>query len=246
MINKRKIKKKNILPIILTVSIFLIIAVYVFNNYSYLDNLNIYFRNIGASIENIFSIKIDNLDNDLFIGIDDELLKENSELKKLLDLDTKQYDLITCTILNRDITWYNTLTINKGKKDGISVNMAVISSSGLIGRIIEVGDHYSVVELITNKNFNKIAVDIKGLEDNHGILDSYNGNSLIIKNINKNSNINIGDKVYTNGLGGIYPAGIYIGEVIDIKNDDLELAKKLKVKVDPMYNNMRYVRIVRR
>ena len=65
MINKKKAKKKNSLPIILVVSIFLIIVVYVFNYYSYLDDLNIYFRNVGASIENIFSIKIDNLDDNV-------------------------------------------------------------------------------------------------------------------------------------------------------------------------------------
>ena len=164
------------------------------------------------------------------------------ELKKILDLKIDNYSFITCSIINRDITWYNTLTLNKGKKDNIKKNLAVINSNGLIGRIIEVGDNYSVVELITNPNFSKIAVSIKGEEEYQGILD----NKLIIKNVKKGSNIKIGDKVYTNGLGGIYPSGIYIGEVINIKNDSLDLSKELEIKLNTNFNNMRYVNVIRR
>ena len=245
MINKKKRKKVNKLPIIL-ISISLIIAFYFFNNYNFLNDIKITFKDIGSNIKKIFTIKLDDISDEIIIGIDSELLEENIELKKLLELDTNNFEFITCNIINRDIAWYNTLTLDKGKKDNITTNLAVISSKGLIGRIVEVGDNYSIVELITNKDFNKIAIDIKGIENNHAILDSYDGENLIIKNINKNSNISIGDKAYTNGLGGIYPAGIYIGQVIDIKSDELELAKELKVKPDTIYDNMRYVTVIRR
>ena len=123
--------------------------------------------------------------------------------------------------------------------------MAVIDANGLIGRIIEVGHNYSIVELISSSNSSKIAVNIN---DTHGILDSYDkdNNLLIIKNINKNSSVKIGDKVYTNGIGGIYPAGIYIGEVIEVTNDKEELSKIVKVSASNNYNNIRYVNVIRR
>lgn len=246
MMNKKRRRNKTKLPIIILTSILLITAMFVFNYYNYMYELKLVFRNLGASIQNALVLKTSNISNQIIIGIDSELIEENIELKKMLGITINNYSFITCSIINRDIAWNNTLTLNKGKKDSIDIDMAVINNNGLIGRIVEVGDNYSVVELITNKNFNKIAVDIKGVEENTGILDKHDDNYLIIKNVNKNANINIGDKVYTNGLGGIYPAGIYIGEVIEIRSDSLDLSKELKIKINKMYNNMRYVNVVRR
>lgn len=248
MINKKRKHNNLTISVIILTSFLLVISMYIFYNYKYLYDLHIFFKNIGANIENVFTIKISESSNNLLIGIDDELLKENMDLKEMLDLKKNNYDMLTCSVIARDITWYNTLTINKGKKSNLDVGIAVVDKNGLIGRISEVGNDYSVVELITNKNFTKIAVDIKGLEENHGILDSYNANDneLIIKNVNKNSNISISDKVYTNGLGGIYPAGLYIGEVVSIEKDNLDLSKVLKVKISADFDNIRYVNVIRR
>lgn len=245
MINRKKKKNRSKLPIIVLMIFLLTTTMYVIYNIKVLKPIHIYFNNIASRIENLLIIKNPPINNNILIGIDDELLKENIELKNLLNIKNDYYNMITCNVIKRDITWYNTLTINKGKKDNIRVNMAVIDSNGLIGKISEVGNDYSIVELISSNNNTKISVSIN---DIHGILDSYNKNDniLTIKNINKNSDIKVGDKVYTNGIGGIYPAGIYIGEVIDITNDKDDLSKLLKVSTSSNYNSIRYVNVIRR
>ena len=244
MINKKRIKNKSKLPLIILMITILIFTMYITYNSKLLKNIHMFFNNIGYKLESLLIIKIPQINNNILIGIDDELLKENIELKNLLNLKNDYYNMVTCNVIKRDIDWFNTITINKGKKDNIDINMAVIDSIGLIGRISEVGEDYSIVELISNNN-SKISVSIN---DIYGILDSYDKDNsvLIVKNVNNNNNIEIGNKVYTNGIGGIYPAGIYIGDVIDIISDKEDLSKILKVSVSNNFNNIRYVNVIRR
>jgi len=238
MINVKK--KKSKLPIELLIIVLLIIIMAIIYKYT---NLNIYIKDIRYGIMNKFIIKKEDISSNISLGINKELEEENKSLKKLLDIKENNYDMITALVIKRDIEWYKSITINKGKKDGIKKNMAVIDSNGLIGKINEVGNNYSIVSLITNNINNKVAVDI---DNYHGILDSYSDGYLIIKNIIKDNDIKIGDKVYTNGLGGIYPEGIYIGDVSLIENDELELSKIVKVKINSQYNSIKYVNVIRR
>ena len=242
MINVRK-KRKNYISFLIV--IILLVLIYISYNNRYIKNIKIFFNNIGNSIRN--NIVIDNsFNNNISLGINTNLLKENSELKKLLDIKEDNYNIKVAKVIKRE-DWYQELIIDKGIKDNIEVDMAVINNNGLIGKIIEVGKNYSKVLLITsNKKDIKVAIDIIGEEDYHGILDSYSKKDdlLIINSISKNSNIKIGDNVYSNGLGGIYPSGIYIGKVVDISNDKYGLSKIVKVKTDTNYDNIKYVLIV--
>jgi len=236
MINVKK--KKIKLPIeLLIISILIILMIIV---YKY-TNLNIYIKDIRYKIIDKLTIRYESINSDISLGINKELEKENESLKKLLDIKENNYDMVTGVVLKRN-KWYESITINKGKKDGIKKNMAVIDSEGLIGKISEVGNNYSVVSLLTNSN-NKVAVNINNY---YGILDGYESGYLIVRNIVKDNDIKIGDKVYTNGLGGIYPSGIYIGDVSEIIDDDLELSKVLKLKLNNNYNRIKYVNVIRK
>ena len=236
MINVKK--KKIKLPIeLLIISILIILMIIV---YKY-TSLNIYIKDVRYKIIDKLTIRYESINSDISLGINKELEEENKALKKLLDIKENNYDMVTGVVLKRN-KWYESITINKGKKDGIKKNMAVIDSEGLIGKISEVGNNYSVVSLLTNTN-NKVAVSINSY---YGILDGYESGYLIIRNIVKDNDIKIGDKVYTNGLGGIYPSGIYIGDVSEIIDDDLELSKVLKLKLNNNYNRIKYVNVIRK
>lgn len=244
----KKPKKKK-LPIVLIITLILILIMYYSLTSKTFNSIKIKFHDIGSRIQEFFLVKSNPINDDISLGINKELEDENNELKRILELKESSYEMVTALVLKRDINWYQTITINKGTKDNIDINMAVISSDGLIGKIKEVGDNYSVVELITsNLSTSKVAVDVLGDNNYHGILVEYDkdNNLIIIDNISKSSNINIGDKVYTNGLGGIFPSGIYIGEVVSITTDSLNLNKVLKVKPITNYDNIRYVNIIRR
>ena len=236
MINSKK--KKSKLPIELLIIIILSIIMVIIYKYT---NLNIYIKDIRYKIIDKLTIRYEDISNDISLGINKELEEENKTLKKLFDIKENNYEMITGIVLKRN-KWYESITINKGKKDGIKKNMAVIDSEGLIGKISEVGNNYSVVSLLTNSN-NKVAVNIN---DYYGILDGYESGYLIVRNVVKDNDIKIGDKVYTNGLGGIYPSGIYIGDVSEIIDDDLELSKVIKVKLNNNYNRIKYVNVIRK
>lgn len=205
---------------------------------------------IGVKLKTFFIPKMKEYDFNLIEGINKQLEEENAELKKILEFNLENYSTINANVISRELDWYQEITIDKGKKEGISVDMAVISNQGLIGRVTQVGSSSSVVKLLTsNSKDMKIAVDIKSETSNvHGIINGYleSESCIQVDNIPKNGDISIGNKVYTNGLGGIYPSGIYVGKIVDISYDSLSLNKIAKVKSDFSYDTLRYVTIIDR
>jgi rod shape-determining protein MreC len=124
-----------------------------------------------------------------------ELETKLKELEKLLDLNKSLvgYSYLNAMTINRNLGyWYNTITIDKGSKDGVLLDMAVIINEGLIGKITEVTNFSSTVKLITNMDtHNKISVKIKEEDkDIYGILTNYNGEYFVVEGIDQNTTIN--------------------------------------------------------
>ena len=146
-------------------------------------------------------------------NVNASLEKEIKELKDVLELNKTltEYEPINTTILSRNKSyWFNTVTIDKGRKDGIRANMAVVTKNGLVGKISSVSNYSSEVKLITSDDLNfKVSITIKtNDEDNYAILNGYNKKSGLItaSGIDKTTNINEGDRVLTSGLGKMFPA----------------------------------------
>lgn len=249
LMNKKTKKRKHffLIGILFLFFIFIFLFTSRTENYSKIEKV---FHDMGAMIEGFLIPKISNYDEEILLGINRELEEENQELTEMLELDFSEYHFIHATVIKREIDWYRELKINKGEKDGVFLDMAVVSNHGLIGKITKTTDHSSIVKLLSsNASDMKVAVDIKNEEATfHGIIDGYlEQESLIqVNNIPKNSNIQIGDFVYTNGLGGIYPSGIYIGKVEEVVYDSLGLSKIAKVKADFSYDKLRYVTVIDR
>ena len=185
-------------------------------------------------------------------NVNASLEKEIKELKDVLELNKTltEYEPINTTILSRNKSyWFNTVTIDKGRKDGIRANMAVATKNGLVGKISSVSNYSSEVKLITSDDLNfKVSITIKtNDEDNYAILNGYNKKSGLItaSGIDKTTNINEGDRVLTSGLGKMFPAGVYIGEVKDIKSDKYNLSKKIYIKTKQDFNDMHYLTVLK-
>ena len=154
-----------------------------------------------------------------------EIMKaENSTLKEYVNLKDKykDYEAIPAYIINKDITNYNDIVvINVGEKDGVLVNMPVISDQGLVGHIISVTASTSKVQTIVDTS-STVSATISSTKDNmilRGTLEAES--TLKATYIPTNATVLVGDNVETSGLGGIYPKGIHIGkikEVINTKN----------------------------
>ena len=185
-------------------------------------------------------------------NVNDSLEKEIEELKKALELNKTltEYTPINATILSRNKSyWFHTITIDKGKKDGIKKNMAVITKDGLIGKISKTSNYSSEVKLITSDDTNfKVSIAIKTNDkDNYAILSGYDKKSGTIKatGIDKTTNIEVGNRVVTSGLGEMFPAGIYIGEVEKIEKDKYNLSKTIYIKTYQDFNNIHYVTVLK-
>ena len=121
-----------------------------------------------------------NLDRyDLIYTQNNELKKEVQALKEELEIDymLSEYKYLNASVINRNLGyWYDTLTINKGSRDGIEKDMAVITSKGLIGKITKTTSFNSEIKLITSSNSNNkisVIIDTEGHEL-YGILTGYN------------------------------------------------------------------------
>lgn len=189
----------------------------------------------------------------IYIYENEELRKQINELKGLLDLNTTlvDYESINATTIGRDIALFNNyITIDKGEKDGILLNMPVVVNNGLIGKVVKTSTFNSTVRLLTaNDSNDKISVKIKnGDEYIYGILSKYdnNKNRYIIEGIAENIDIELDSLVTTTGMGDIYPAGIVIGKVKGISTDNFDLSKVLEVESNVNFNSINYVKILKR
>ena len=183
----------------------------------------------------------------------DELKKQLEEMKKVLELNKTlyEYDYLNATVIARDLNdWNNTIVINKGENNGITINMPVIVKEGLIGKVISTTSFTSTVRLLTANNSNdKISVKIKDGEDYmYGILNGYDNlkNRYIIEGVSNSDKIELDSVVTTTGMGDIFPAGITIGTIKGISTDSYDLANILEVESKVDFNNINYVTILKR
>lgn len=182
-----------------------------------------------------------------------EVNKHLQELEDTLDINNSLIDdsYLNATVVNRDIGyWYNTITVDKGSKNGVTKDMAVITSKGLIGKITNVSNFNSTVKLLTNEDINnKISVKIE-IDDNYvyGILTGYDSstNCFQIEGISENTEIPTNSMVTTTGMGDIFPSGILIGVVKRVSTDNFDLARTVEVEPYVNFDDINYVTILKR
>ena len=166
------------------------------------------------------SEKIDELNNT--IRNIEEFKLENERLKSMLDLkkDMGNYDLVGAEVIAKDPgNWFNTFTIDKGTSSGLAVREAVITSKGLVGYIYEIGTNYAKVVTIidTNSSTGSLVVRTRDIAMIEGDLELGMDGLCKMTYISKDASVITGDLIETSGLGGIYPKGILIGKIREIR-----------------------------
>lgn len=153
------------------------------------------------------------------------LSDENARLKTLLDFKkTVPYATIPAQVIGRDpANWSNSLIINKGLKQGVTRNRAVISTKGLVGRLVEVGRYSSKILLITDPN-SRVGVIIQRNRQGGILVGRPDGKCKMIY-ISLDSDTAVGDKVISAGFGSIFPKDILIGEVVKVGKEPGRLYK---------------------
>jgi rod shape-determining protein MreC len=146
-----------------------------------------------------------------------EAMLAQERLKKLYPLQV-QYPspAILAQIFARDpSSWFKTLLVGKGEGEGVSKNMAVVVSEGVVGRVIEVSANTAKVLLVTDPNS---AVDVIIQRSRaQGIMEGKVEEFGILKYVQKSDDVQVGDKVITSGFGGVFPKGLMMGTITKVE-----------------------------
>ncbi|MGM0666436.1 MAG: rod shape-determining protein MreC [Bacteroidota bacterium] len=162
-----------------------------------------------------------------------QLARENEELKNTLQrvyrdseiktfsvTDTvyrQQYLYIQAEVVNNSVNKQkNFITLDRGKLSGIEEDMAVSSSRGIVGIIVEAGRNYSIAMSVLNLEFRLSARLRKNSYFGSLTWDGFDVNSLILNEIPSHVNVSVGDTVETTGFSAVFPEGIVIGTVSDV------------------------------
>ena len=146
------------------------------------------------------------------------------------------FKLIAAEIVTRDSsTWWRTMTINRGKRDGIETDMPVATDVGLVGKVTTVSDSISIVLLVSDENC-KVAASVEGTRE-QGIVsgERVTGGLSPLLNLNflsKQADLKPGQKVYTSGVGGVFPSGLLVGVVKTFRVRELDGQSQLTPAVD--------------
>lgn len=166
-----------------------------------------------------------------------QLLSENASLRKELAeaesllsqesrLDPDIYNLEPA----RPIGLSRYLKIDKGSSSGIKVGQAVVFNDNYVGKIVQVSQNASNIQLLIDPD-SKVAAFSQNLEGKaKGVLAGQFGNEILLDKILHEEKINIGDLVYSEGTEGFLPRGLILGRVSQIMERENETFKQAKVK----------------
>lgn len=180
------------------------------------------------------------------------LQAENRALKDQLQIENTltDYKVVNAVVISRSPSnWQSQIIVNKGSNAGIKKGMAVMGSGGLIGRVSEVNTTNAKVELLSDDSqvADRFAIRVanKDGEVVDGIVTSFNQekNLIVMGQITSDVALEKGDLVTTSGLGGVTPAGLYVGKVQKISQDDYGLSKKIYIKPATDFNNIPVVSV---
>jgi rod shape-determining protein MreC len=174
---------------------------------------------------------------------------ENERLRELLKLN-EQSDIknVPARVIARDPSvWFNTITINRGSSSGIAVNMPVVTAGGIVGRVITVSPWASQVMLITDEKAGAGAV-VGQLES--GALGSVKGRAdlgvalIEMRYVSGLEKVENGDFVMTTGQDGIYPPGLNVGRVVDVKSGTATTAHQILIQPGAQLDHLEEVAVL--
>ena len=158
---------------------------------------------------------------------------ENRRLRMLMDSLLNVTDpVLIAELSDTAIDGYReSVTINKGERDGVYVNQAVIDPYGLVGQVVEVFAHESRVMLITDTR-SRVPVYVARTQQRTLVFGSNGYGTLEMPALRADSDIQVGDRLVSSGLGGIFPRGYPVAEVTAIERDTR--AASMTVRLRPL------------
>jgi rod shape-determining protein MreC len=137
----------------------------------------------------------------------------NERLRQLLEFREKNSpSMIGAEVIGQDpSSWFKSVIIDKGERDGVKKGMAVISTAGVIGQVLKTAPHFATVLLLTD--YNSAIDSIVQRTRAKAIVEGKGENRCQLKYLRRAEEVAVGDVVVTSGLSGNFPKGLRVGEI---------------------------------
>jgi rod shape-determining protein MreC len=145
-----------------------------------------------------------------------EALIANVRLRRLLKIQEETaIPTVAATVVGTDLApWVATITIDRGRRDGVSRGMVALAGAGVAGHVVDASLHFSKVLLISDPNSAVGAL----IQRNRvrGILRGSGRSMCRLGYVEKDQDVEVGDYVITSGTDQIFPKGLLIGTVTSV------------------------------
>jgi rod shape-determining protein MreC len=194
--------------------------------------------------------------------VNDSLARENARLRNQLKssfyADTvtrhkvsdtiykQQYEYIVAKVINNSVNRSNNyITINRGNHQGIAKGMGVICSSGIVGKVVYVSDHFAVVQSLLHKDSQFSAMLARNKEIGYiewaDDLDPHKG---VLKDVSNNALPKLGELVVTSGYSTLFPEGVPIGKISNLHTKAGGFSLNMEVALAVDFSNLQYVDVI--
>ncbi len=174
---------------------------------------------------------------------------ENESLREALKMEEKynHFSKIYANVILRDYSnWNETFVINKGAKDGVKEKSTVISANGLVGYVSKVTGATSEVTTILDPN-TSVSVEIStvnALALAKGDFDLKESCKMKLTNLPITTELSVGEKIYTSGIGTMYEKGLVIGEIVEVVNSKNNIDRYAVIKPYTDFESLDFVAVI--
>ncbi len=161
------------------------------------------------------------------------LRAENNRLKILMDSTAEKTEpVLIAEIRDTAIDGYSeVVTINRGQRQGVFMNQAVIDSFGLVGQVIKVFGEEAQVMLISDSR-SRVPVYVARTQQRALVAGGGDYGNLLLTGLRLDSDIQLGDMLITSGMGGVFPRGYPVAKVVQVERD--QRSSFLRVRLQPL------------
>lgn len=169
----------------------------------------------------------------------------NRKLQQLLDFRSQlPSKAVTASVIaNSASSWFQGCILDKGSADGVQKNMAVVTPLGVVGKVVSVTKRSAKVILLTDAN-SGIDVLVQRTRS-RGIVSGSLDNGTVLKYMKRSEDVQVGDRLITSGVDGVFPKGLLVGTVIKVNKQYLGLFQFVEVMPAVQLSRIEEVLIVR-
>lgn len=222
-----------------------------------------YFNTANSVAASIIGVSQNTREYFLLREINGSLAEENAQLRKKIEQRNQmlyqsdvrpikdsvminRFDFISAKVINNATNYYkNFITIDRGRRNGLAPGMAAINEAGVVGKVKSVSDHYAVLISVLNID-NQISSRIK--RTGHFGTVQWDGTDpriIDLKYIPRHVALNVGDTIVTSGYNAVFPEGVLIGLVQDVKLNEEAQFHTVKVLLSQDFGKLNFVEVVK-